>query len=279
VSFGTRDSFDQRAGLVSLTGRDLQFVTNGGRGIAVDSASVSLIRCSFVGNGGGALSVVNGQNVLLPLTRIYNSVFVGHSMTQDLATVEVKDSGLVLANSLFAGNDAPSAGALWVAREWMIFPVTVVHSTIVQNSAGDLGCAGGICNIGANVKVFGSILRGNTARGVSSEIVDQDSATNVVETTYSNVSGLGTGTGNIDQNPLFVNLAGPDGILGTLDDDPTLATNSPSVDAGSTSYLPPDVADLDGDGSRTERIPVDLLGNPRVVGATPDQGAVETPAQ
>ncbi|MEM7453967.1 MAG: hypothetical protein AAF456_06375 [Planctomycetota bacterium] len=51
---------------------------------------------------------------------------------------------------------------------------------------------------------------------------------------------------------------------------------SPSIDAGREALGNPDYFDADNDGDRTELIPVDFAGQPRVSGGTIDQGAVET---
>jgi predicted outer membrane repeat protein len=64
-------------------------------------------------------------------------------------------------------------------------------------------------------------------------------------------------------DPMFVDLDGPDNVLGTSDDTLAVHANSPAIDGGRTSrYL---------GGTR------DLAGNPRVAGAAIDLGAVESP--
>jgi hypothetical protein len=61
----------------------------------------------------------------------------------------------------------------------------------------------------------------------------------------------------------------------SLDVDYHLKPTSPCVNAGETSLLPADVADLDLDGNVTEALPYDLEGHPRLVGASVDVGAYE----
>lgn len=53
--------------------------------------------------------------------------------------------------------------------------------------------------------------------------------------------------------------------------------SSPAVDAADPSIATPDWFDLDGDGDTTERLPLDKVGRPRVVGAGPDIGPYEHP--
>src|SRR5690606_8886951 len=84
----------------------------------------------------------------------------------------------------------------------------------------------------------------------------------------------------LDQDPLFVRPPdpGPDGRWGTEDDDYgdlRLSEGSAGVDYGLTALLPPDVWDLDGDGDTEEPLPLDVAGQPRVVGASVDVGAHE----
>src|SRR5690606_10528850 len=82
--------------------------------------------------------------------------------------------------------------------------------------------------------------------------------------------------------PGFASLLGPDGRLGTVDDDPTLGFDSAAL--GHSIALPDmpeswgvdlglfDIADLDGDCDVTEPLPVDIFGNPRAVESIPGEG-------
>ncbi len=79
----------------------------------------------------------------------------------------------------------------------------------------------------------------------------------------------------LDLHPAFENPNGADGNPATwLDNDLSLSLASPSIDAGSTTALLPDVLDLDGDLDASEPVPHDSLGNPRVVDvpSVPDTG-------
>ena len=72
-----------------------------------------------------------------------------------------------------------------------------------------------------------------------------------------------------------VKADGPDGIAGTEDDNLRLSPGSPSIDAADNLAVPPDTADLDGDGDTTEPTPLDLDGNRRIVNRIVDMGAYE----
>lgn len=56
-----------------------------------------------------------------------------------------------------------------------------------------------------------------------------------------------------------------------------LLQTSPCKNKGQTFALPPDVADLDWDGNTTEKVPLDLNGDPRKVEFIVDMGCYETP--
>ncbi|MFQ5807169.1 MAG: hypothetical protein ACE5I3_12040, partial [Phycisphaerae bacterium] len=89
------------------------------------------------------------------------------------------------------------------------------------------------------------------------------------------VQGGYDGIGNIDADPLFVDPDGPDNDPNTWEDnDYRLSVGSPCIDAGDNDAVPPDIADLDGDGDVDEPIPFDLDGNPRFVDdpGMPDSG-------
>lgn len=83
---------------------------------------------------------------------------------------------------------------------------------------------------------------------------------------YSCVQGGWTGAGgvgNIDKDPRFVDADGADNVPGTLDDDLRLGHGSPCIDAGDNEAVPPDTADLDGDGDTAEPMPLDVGGTLR----------------
>ena len=95
------------------------------------------------------------------------------------------------------------------------------------------------------------------------------------DVSYSCVQGGKPGEGNIDMDPLFLDPNGPDGLIGTPDDDLRFGRQSPCFDGGDDGVLPLDSADLDGDGDTSERTPLDLAGNPRSYGDWVDMGAYE----
>jgi hypothetical protein len=92
--------------------------------------------------------------------------------------------------------------------------------------------------------VANCILWGNTApTGAQISNILTSSPT----VAYCDVEGSYPGTGNIDDDPVFVDAAGWDGIVGTEDDNLRLSAGSPCIDAGDNAAVPIEVAtDLDG---------------------------------
>ena len=111
----------------------------------------------------------------------------------------------------------------------------------------------------------------------------ESSATNDPSSYASLIDTIGQNSG---EEVLFVDLAGPDGIIGTLDDDPTPRPDSPNidrlVDTEQVEIALLDYADLNENGVVDEPLPFDLLGNPRSIdtpgigeGGGIDAGAIE----
>jgi Concanavalin A-like lectin/glucanases superfamily len=119
----------------------------------------------------------------------------------------------------------------------------------------DTGNGGGMVAGSTNIK--NSIFWGNTAGGTTvSSIGGTPTVTN------SDVEGGYAGTGNINQDPLFVNAASPagaDGVFGTADDGLALTACSAAINTGNNT------------GVAT----TDIANNPRIFGSTVDMGAYE----
>jgi hypothetical protein len=79
-------------------------------------------------------------------------------------------------------------------------------------------------------------------------------------------------------DPAFNNPAGPDGILGTPDDDyrPSKPDGSDLIDAGQTGVGLTDALDIDGDGTTSEPLPGPFATAARDNGSAPDLGYAES---
>ncbi len=131
--------------------------------------------------------------------------------------------------------------------------------------------AGGIFNSGtltlSNNIIWGNA--GNDATGLDGQITDYSGN---ITAQFNCIEGWepgGQSDGNISLDPRFLNFNGPDGVLGSLDDDFRLLDDSPCIDAGNSD------SDIDTGEPGVQPLPaVDLIGMPRVVDdpLVPDTG-------
>ncbi len=163
---------------------------------------------------------------------------------------------MTLVNSLVVGNEvtgtASKGGGIYNNGT-----LTVVNSNLVSNKAnGTSAQGGGIYNDSGTLSLKNSIVSLNTATS------DPETFGYAVQASDYNL---------IDTDPTFVrNPSGTD--YGDL----RLRGDSDAINAGNNSFLPADTFDLDGDDNTTEPLPIDLLGNDRIIHETVDIGAYES---
>ena len=232
-----------------------------------NTGSPTLTRCTFVGNnaaanGGGMYNT--GSPVLT------NCIFAGNSAGEngDGGGMSNHNSAVPrLINCTFTGNSARDGGGMYNAGS----APQLVGCTFSRNSTPGLGTGGMTNYASSSTTLTNCILWGND----NSQILSSP-ALKLGAVRYSDIQGGYPYPGyNINQDPLFVDPDGADGVVGTADDDLRLGAGSPAVNAGNNSLLPADTADLDRDGNTTESNPLDLDGYPRVVNSTTDMGAYE----
>ena len=169
----------------------------------------------------------------------------GNSLTDEstgTGTAIFGGQKMLIANSLIADNG--SASVIQTMGELRLYSSTVTHN------GGGINCTGPTPSWIAN-----SIVWANTGIGVvGADIV------------YSCIEGGASGAGNIDVDPMFVDPLGM---------NYRLLADSPCFNAGKVGELMQDELDADGDGDVLELTPLDLPGNPRVMGGHVDMGAYE----
>jgi len=258
-----------------------------GSGMYNSHSSPTLTNCTFSANiaqrwGGGMYN----SGAAPALT---NCVFSGNSADNG-GGMHNSNSGARVTNCTFTGNSAVGnfgdGGAMY---NWGGSPV-VTNCTFTGNAANDHG--GGIYSGDFSSTVIRNCILWDNTAAVGPEIAlnEDPCLPPSVTVSYCDVSGGQAGAGgwgllnwepgNISADPLFVDPNGPDGIIGTGDEDLRLSDSSPCIDAGDSNSVPSDMADLDGDGNTTERLPRDLDGHPRFIDdpCTADTGNPGAPA-
>jgi len=182
---------------------------------------------------------------------------------------------------LWGGGIHLNGGALWIYQ-----------STITLNETGYQNSGGGISNWNGDLYLRNSIVWGNIDPGFYSPTVGQvsphgyqcDSDTRVfAANTDIMVTGLSPADGCLrdcnDSGPVYGECMNPRHIApsfvqaGGANAD-YHHSGAECAELGDNALLPPDWHDLDGDGDTSEPLPVDLDGQPRVVG-TVDLGPYE----
>jgi hypothetical protein len=241
--------------------------------------------CTVDGSGGGIYSTSHGNNQQLTLShcRIIENSATGSGggivQLENLSTTCV----LLMNNCLVAGNSAARGGGLYLGASpqsggglgWVL-----TGCTLAQNSAAQ---EGGTFKINASqndiltpLELYDSVVWNSSAPLGST--LHHAIGTAVVSVASCDVQGgssgfvlgagssLSYGPGNIDLDPLFVDIDGPDNNLLTIaDNDYRLLAGSPCADAGDNARVSPDLIDIDSDGDLSELTPLDLLLQPRFV--------------
>ena len=231
------------------------FSGNNGSGMGNrDNSSPMVTNCTFSGNNGSGMG--NWDNSSPTVTNCTFSGNNGSGMSND-------SSSPTLINCTFSGNSATWYGG---GMSNDSSSPTLTNCTFSGNSANRDG--GGMYNDGSNPALNNCILWGNSdSEGMdeSAQIYNVSSTPTVNYSCVQGWSGSLGGWGNIGDDPNFVDPNGPDGIVGTEDDNVRLSADSPCIDAGDNTAVPPDTADLDEDGNTSELTPLDLDGLDRFI--------------
>ncbi len=239
--------------------------------VCLGSGHFQLHECVFVRNSTDSWAgAVNNQNAGL-LTAI-GCLFLDNEASGNGGAIGLWNQGeAVLVNCLFQGNKAGSDGGALAVRDSF---ATLINCTVVSNIALD-GLGGGLYADVINGPISQAVLRnsvfwGNLDALPEATLDDQISADEpaILKITYSCIQDIDpeNGLGNIADDPLFVDLLGPDGEPATGDEDLRLHAGSPCIDAGDNTWIPVDVV-------------TDLDGNPRFVDdpGTKDTGVGRPP--
>jgi hypothetical protein len=253
--------FGPQAQLRNLTVVDNEAIVGGGihlQGFGVNGGLVEA--CVIRGNravGGGGLNVK------------YDHFMVRGCVIADNEATGAGGGGISIngdaywggkiQNSLVVGNRALGSGGGILSHGAYL----EVSNTTIAGNHGVTG-PGGVFQTGSPDILFlwlrNSIVWGNTSDATSNPYLDQVSSTVLVLT-----SAVEGGAPPLDLDPRWSDPAGPDGLVGTADDDFRLSCTSPYIDRGNNGYA--------------AGISTDLAGAPRFLDdpATPDQGSGSAP--
>ena len=205
---------------------DPNILTSGGGILAIDKSKGLITHCTLTDNrasGGGGILLRDSSNL-----HITQSIIYGNEANFGGGVYVLGGSQPYFENVLIANNKG-LGGGLYVNKS----QPTIINCTIASNKDGGNN-AGGIFNTNASTTVKNSILWGNSPT--------QSTAGSSI--TYSIVEGGYAGTGNKNQNPLFVN-PNATGLapLGTLGDY-HLQNCSLAINGGDNTGAP--FVDLEG---------------------------------
>ncbi|MFO0834309.1 MAG: GC-type dockerin domain-anchored protein [Phycisphaerales bacterium] len=205
----------------------------------------------------GAVRVANsGTTLTMDRCRL-----IGNTAQNWVGAIHAEDAGVgTITNTLIASNASPREAA--VAAWWNNAQLNLINCDVVHNT----GMAAIWSDLSGVVNVRNSIVRDNT--------INMATGSGVINASHSNIQGGWAGTGNISGDPHFVDPNGVDNVLGTIDDDYTLADGSPCIDAGDNAMIPGGILlDLAGQSRR-----IDVVGVPDTgwgVAPIVDMGAFE----
>jgi hypothetical protein len=189
---------------------------------------------------GGAIYCVNSSPT------IQNNIITGNKASFSGGGIYCgNNSSPEIIGNVIVKNSAETIGG-GVSSSGNASPI-MINNTISGNSADTVG--GGIsCRNISSLKVLNTIIWANTPDGIFAD------SGSVADVTYSDIQGSWSGVGNINSNPLFLNVA---------NNDYHLRSNSPCLGTGTMASNVPDR---------------DMENNvrPNPVGSNPDMGAYES---
>ncbi len=202
---------------------ELNVATSDGGGLYVDAlATVTATDCQITENSGsnGAGCRAEGEATFVDCRIVFNFA------SEDGGALLVGDGSTSLTSSLIVANVADNGGALATVTEDSV--VSFDRCTISQNSA-TTGGAFFVDGDDNSITVNSSIVYDNEIDPITVP------GTSDVDITYSDIEGGYLGTGNINEDPLFVDFL-----------DFELGEDSPCIDSGDPAVTDPDftVADM-----------------------------------
>ena len=239
----------------SPTVKDCTFSLNAaglyGGGMNNEGASPIVVNCTFSLNaagwqGGGMFNLQESSPTVTNCVFSENSAGIDGDGEHG-GGMSNWDSDPTVMNCVFSENWADyDGGGIYAERSSPI----LANCTFIYNAAGRHGY-GLSSTDGASPDVASCILWDDYQNGIYD---DPNAPASLTIATYSDIFGGWPGIGNINADPRFFDL---------FDGNFRLESGSPCIDAGSNALVPPDTADLNGNGDTSEPTPLDLDGQAR----------------
>jgi hypothetical protein len=232
--------------------------SQGGGGIACEGGRPVIRRNLLIRNvsdaDGGGILLVNST------AHINHNRIIANSAAGDGGGVLCLNSHVELLNNLIASNRAGAGGGAFVGDS---STVTLTGNTVVANSAPS--GAGGV-----HLSLSFGTLRNCILWANSDDLAGATATYSCIENPDD------SGEGNIHHDPRFTDPDGPDNLLGTQDDDYTLAQDSPCRDSGLTpAAMPLQIAQTPTHFLLSWDPGTDLAARARISGSAVDIGAYE----
>ncbi|UCG47566.1 MAG: right-handed parallel beta-helix repeat-containing protein, partial [Phycisphaerales bacterium] len=245
----------------------------GGATIGASESKVIFTRCTIMANSakenGGAVSVDGCTCGSYP--EFHNCTIIANEAGADGGAIFSHGYALTKLNScILIGNSAGGHGGA-LCDGYSAGSMTV-NCTFAANTAAGKG--GAIAYIDSYTyeghQLYNSILWANSAKAGRPQIYFVETTTPpwngapalaIEYCCIQNLPGDIQGSGNIKNDPRFVDIDGPDNLPGNQDDDLHLKADSPCINKGNDYWVPPDAVDLDG--------------RPRIAEGRVDMGAYE----
>ncbi len=205
------------------------------------------------GNNLGGGMIVSGNNVDVHECRLY-----GNQAAVAGAAILATSGGVSrFVHCIVTGNQGSPSTIGGGAIELQNGTPGLFGCVILNNTSG--GAVRFLNTTGSEI-LANCIIRGNVGAGSTLEGQVQILTGVSVSANGNNIEGAtpSVGSSTIDADPKFADPNGPDGIPNNGDDNYALRGDSPCIDRGTSSAMPPDMADIDGDGITLEAIPFDL---------------------
>ena len=231
----------------------------GGAALYNDSGTPSFSGCKFIDNlstrQGGAIASRKGGITLRACG------FFDNLATNDGGAIYLIESDAQLIDCALVGNMTLGRGGALLSDlgEAVLTNCSVTSNRSFASGGGGIYLMQGTSLLTSNIIWDNRDLNG---QGEDAQLYALYGEFTVDYCCVQAWSGTLTGMGNIGDDPLFIDLPGPDGLAGTEDDNLSLALISTCVDAGDPGHEP-------GAGE------TDYLGEVRLVCDRVDMGAVE----